>query len=98
MVAFEKRTVPNLQKSKLRPRADGPFKVLQKINDNAYKLELPIDFGFILTFNITDLKSYLGEDYELELRTTQMEDGEDDKGISSIDATTPMTTPIDQAP
>ncbi|CAL9193033.1 unnamed protein product, partial [Musa hybrid cultivar] len=25
------------------PRGDGPFRVSQKINDNAYKLELPGD-------------------------------------------------------
>ena len=43
------------------PRATGPFKVFEKINDNAYKLNLPVDFGVSPTFNITDLKPYLGE-------------------------------------
>ena len=42
------------------PRVDGPFKVLEKINDNAYKLELPVDFGVSPTFNIADLKPYFG--------------------------------------
>ncbi|WVZ70664.1 hypothetical protein U9M48_019308 [Paspalum notatum var. saurae] len=36
---------PDLRKSKLMPRADGPFKIIEKINDNAYKLELPPEFG-----------------------------------------------------
>jgi hypothetical protein len=31
------------------PRAAGPFKVLEKINDNASKLELPPEFGVSLT-------------------------------------------------
>jgi hypothetical protein len=30
----------DLRKSKLMFRADGPFKILEKINDNAYKLKL----------------------------------------------------------
>jgi hypothetical protein len=34
-----------LRKSKLMPRAGGPFKVLERINDNAYKLDLAVDFG-----------------------------------------------------
>jgi hypothetical protein len=36
-------------------RVDGPFKILEKINDNAYKLELPLEFGVSPTFNILDL-------------------------------------------
>ena len=57
------------------PRADGPFKVLEKINDNAYKLELPADFGVSPTFNIADLKPYLGEDNELSSRTLHFNKG-----------------------
>jgi hypothetical protein len=71
------------------PRADGPFKVLKKINENAYKLDLPVDFGVSLTFNIVDLKPYLGEEDELESRMTQMQDGEDDVDINTRDASTP---------
>ena len=61
---------PDLRKSKLMPRADGPFKVLEKINDDAYKLELPVDFGVSPTFHIANLKPYLGEEDELPSRTT----------------------------
>jgi hypothetical protein len=85
-----------LRKSKLMTRADGLFKVLERINDNAYKLDLPVDFGVSSTFNITDLKPYLGEDDELELRTTQMQEGEDDKDITTNDTSTP--TPASTLP
>ena len=53
---LRKDRFPDLRKSKRMPRADGPFKVLEKINDKAYKLELPADFGVSPTFNIADLK------------------------------------------
>jgi len=87
---LRKDRFPNLRKSKLLPRADGPFKVLERINDNAYKLELPADFGVSPTFNIADLKPYLGEENECESRTTQMQEGEDDEDISSFDTTIPI--------
>jgi hypothetical protein len=53
-----------LRKSKLMSRA-GPFKILAKINDNAYKLELPPEFGVSHSFNISDLRPYLGEEDEM---------------------------------
>ena len=70
---LRKDRFPNLRKSKLMPHADGPFKVLEKINDNAYKLELPVDFGVSPTFNIADLKPYLGEEDALPSRTTSFQ-------------------------
>ena len=54
------------------PRAAGPFKVLEKINHNAYKFELPADYGVSPTFNIADLKPYFGEEDEIVLSTTSI--------------------------
>jgi hypothetical protein len=51
---------PKLRKSKLMSRADGPFKILEKVNDNAYKLKSPPDFGVNPIFNIADLTPYMG--------------------------------------
>ena len=68
---LRKDRFPDLRKSKLMPRADGPFKILEKLNDNAYKLELPADFCEIsTTLNIADLKPYFGEEDEIASRTT----------------------------
>jgi translation initiation factor IF-1 len=60
-VHLRKERFHDLRKSKLMPRAAGPYKVLAKINDNAYTLELPPDFGVSPTFNISDLKPYMGD-------------------------------------
>jgi hypothetical protein len=48
------------------PRGDGPLKVITKINDNAYKLELPNEYGVSDTFNVADLTLYLGDEDEPE--------------------------------
>jgi hypothetical protein len=61
-----------LRKSKLMSRAAGPFKILAKINDNAYKLELPPEFGVSAHINISDLQPYLGEEDEMPSRMMSM--------------------------
>jgi translation initiation factor IF-1 len=60
-VHLRKDRFPNLRKFKLMPRVVGPYKVLAKNNDNVYTIELPPDFGVSPTFNILDLKPYMGE-------------------------------------
>jgi hypothetical protein len=86
---LRKELFSNLRKSKLMPRADGPFKILEKINDNAYKLELPPEFGVSPIFNISDLQPYLGEEDEVPSRTTSIQEGEDDEDITTSDTTIP---------
>jgi translation initiation factor IF-1 len=73
-----------LRKSKLMSCAASPFKILAKINDNAYKLELPLEFGVSPSFNISDLRPYLGEEDEMPSRTTSMQEGEDDEDINTL--------------
>jgi hypothetical protein len=70
-------------------RADGPFKILEKINDNAYKLELPPEFGVSPIFNILDLRPYFGQEDEVPLRMTSIQEGEDDEDITTPDTAIP---------
>jgi hypothetical protein len=62
-------------------RAAGP----EKINDNAYRLELPADFGVSPTFNISNLCPYLGVEDEMPLRKTPIQEGVDDEDIPTHD-------------
>jgi hypothetical protein len=46
--------------------------------------ELHPDFGVSPTFNISDLKPYMGDEDEIESRMTPIQEGEDDEDITSI--------------
>ena len=55
---LRKKRFPGKRKSKLMPRSDGPFEILEKIGPNAYKVDLPGDYGVSATFNVADLSPY----------------------------------------
>ena len=68
---------------KLSPRCDGPFKVLKRVNDNVYRLDLPEGYDVHATFNVADLIPFAsGTDDEPEttdLRTNPSREGGDDE-------------------
>ncbi|GJS16697.1 RNA-directed DNA polymerase [Tanacetum coccineum] len=60
-------------------RRDGPFRVLKKINDNTYKIELPGHYNVSATFNVAKLSPYKGDsDDEPNSRSSLFQEGEDD--------------------
>ena len=55
---MRKERFPDKRKSKLHPRGDGPFQVLETINENAYKIDLPGEYNVSATFNVSDLSLF----------------------------------------
>jgi hypothetical protein len=72
---------PDQRKSKLQPRADGPLKVLQKVNDNAYVVDLLSAYGVSCSINVADLFPFIGLE---ELRMTPFQEGEDGEDIPAL--------------
>ena len=60
------------------PRSDGPFKIISKVNDNAFKLELPGDYNVSATVNVGDLAPYVHDDDMAQLRAIVSKEEEDD--------------------
>ena len=94
---LRKDRFPTEHKSKLLPRADGPFKVLARYNNNAYKIDLPRDkYNVSDTFNVKDLSPYHGDE-EFDPRSDLSQGRGDDAEhptIIPMDASTPPTTPL----
>ena len=73
---LRKDRFPQERNSKLKPRGDGPFKVLNKINDNAYVIDIPTDKYLVSnTFNVSDLSPYHGDEDIAETRTSHFQGG-----------------------
>jgi hypothetical protein len=58
LVHLRKDRFPDQRKSKLQPRAEGPFKVLHKINNNPYEIDLPSTCGVSTSFKVADLSPF----------------------------------------
>ncbi|GAV91158.1 hypothetical protein CFOL_v3_34557, partial [Cephalotus follicularis] len=68
-VNLRKERFPSKRKSKLAPRADGPFEVVERVGDNAYKIKLLGDYGVLTTFNIGDLSPFVEDECISYLRS-----------------------------
>ncbi|KAL4281592.1 hypothetical protein GQ457_03G017220 [Hibiscus cannabinus] len=79
-VHFRKECFPAQRSSKLLPRGDGPFQVVERINKNAYKLDLLGEHNVSATFNVSDLTPF---DDPSDLRTNPFQEGGDDVSTSS---------------
>ena len=51
-VHMRKERFPEKRRSKLQPQGNGPFQVIERINDNAYKIDLPGEYNVSTSFNV----------------------------------------------
>ena len=78
-IHLSKDRFPKERDSKLKPRGDGPFKVLKRINNNTYIIDIPTSkYLASNTFNVKDLSPYHGDvldDIHEESRITLSQGG-----------------------
>jgi hypothetical protein len=81
-VHMRKERFPEQRKSKLLPWGDGPFQVVAKIGDNAYKLDLRGEYNVSATFNVADLTPFDVD--EPDSRTNLFQEGGNDENNQAL--------------
>jgi len=82
-INLPKERFPSKRKGKLMPRANGPFEVLENINENAYKVDLSGNYGVLTTFSVANMSQYFDDGYLTDLRAN-FSQGENDTGLSIL--------------
>ena len=90
-VHMRKERFPAQRRSKLLPRGDGPFQVLERINNNAYKLDLPDEYTVSATFNVSDLSPFDAGD---DLRTNSFQEEGNDGSRAKEGSVDPLEVPL----
>jgi hypothetical protein len=81
MVYLRKRRLPTGTSRKLKTNKYGLCKVLKRIKDNTYVIDLPAEMAISSTFNVADIFEYFpSEELELNLRTNSFQEGGIDVG------------------
>jgi len=78
MATLEEGNVPPRRKNKLTASGDDPYMIVQKVGDNAYRIELPGDMNISATFNVADLTPNIADEDEgkEDLRPNPLQEGE----------------------
>ncbi|RDX91633.1 hypothetical protein CR513_26355, partial [Mucuna pruriens] len=77
-VHLRKERFTHFRKSKLLARGDNPFKILNKIHNNAYKVDMPQVFRGNTTFNVIDLTHFVIGTQAPHLRSNSSQEEEED--------------------
>jgi len=90
-IHMRKERFPKQRKSKLQPRGDGSFQVLERINDNSYKIDIPGEYGVSSSFNVAYLTPFVAGDDLEHLKANSFQEGGNDKNLETAQIQGPMT-------
>nr|GEU70271.1 putative nucleotidyltransferase, ribonuclease H [Tanacetum cinerariifolium] len=87
MAFLRKECFPVGTYSKPQPKKYGPYKILRKINDNAYVVDLPNTMSISKTFNVSDIYEFHSEDVKMgkhSRTSSSKERGNDEDAINEL--------------